>query len=438
MHYAFSSLAWVGIYLLLVLAPLLVLLIGPLPPGSGFAWDLSMALGFAGIAMLGVQFILTARFRRVSAPFGLDILYYFHRYMAIFAFVLIGAHYLAIRVLNPDALGTANPFTAPGYMTAGRAALLCFAAVIVTSIWRKPLGIPYDSWRLLHVALTLAGLHLAVGHIEGADYYINTPGKRPLWIMFTLSWVLLIAYVRLFKPWRMRKTPYRVLDVRPETANTWTLAVQADGHPGLRFQPGQFAWLTLRASPFALKEHPFSFSSSAQNPQRLEFTIKDRGDFTRSMPTITPGEVAYLDGPYGAFSVDRYAAPGFVFIAGGVGIAPIMSMLRTLADRNDPRPLWLIDANQSRDGIIFYDALEALKTRLNLHVVHVLEQPPAEWNGERGRITQDLLQRLLPDNRRDLEYFLCGPKPMTLSVERALRALRVPTRRQHTELFDLA
>lgn len=438
MRYAIPSLAWVGIYLLLVLAPLLVLLMGPLPPGSGFGWDLSMALGFAGIGMLGAQFVLTARLRRANAPFGLDILYYFHRYTAILAFALIGTHYILIRLVNPQVLGTIYPLTAPGYLTTGRAAVLCFALVIVTSVWRKPLGISYDAWRWTHVLLTLAGLFLAVAHIEAVNQYLSASGKRPLWIAFTLSWASLVIYVRFVKPWRMLRTRYRVLDIKPETANTWTLALQADGHDGLRFQPGQFAWLTLRASPFALKEHPFSFSSSAENPRRLEFTIKDRGDFTRTMPTIAPGEVAYLDGPYGAFSVDRYAAPGFVFIAGGVGIAPIMSMLRTLADRNDRRPLWLIDANQRRDGIIFYDALEELKTRLDLHVTYVLEQPPADWNGERGMVTQDLLGRLLPDNRRDLEYFLCGPKPMTLSVERALRALRIPARRQHTELFDLA
>lgn len=437
MSHFLSGAAWIGIYLALVLAPLLILLSGPVPAGRGFWWDLSMAMGFAGIAMLGVQFLLTARFRRASAPFGLDILYYFHRYMAIFAFALIGSHYLLIRAVNPDALGNADPFTAPGYMTAGRVALLCFAAVIITAIWRKPLGIPYDAWRLLHVLLTLMGLHLAVAHIEGVDYYINTPGKRPLWIAFTLSWVLLIVYVRVLKPWRMRKTLYRVLDVKSETASSWTLALEADGHAGLRFQPGQFAWLTLRASPFALKEHPFSFSSSAERPQRLEFTIKDRGDFTRTIPSLVPGEVAYLDGPYGAFSVDRYAAPGFVFIAGGVGIAPIMSMLRTLADRHERRPLILIDANRRRDGIIFYAALEELKTRLVLRVVHVLEEPDADWNGEQGRITQDLLDKVLPGNRAHLEYFLCGPKPMTLSVEQALQALRIPARRQHTELFDL-
>jgi len=265
----YPAVLWIGVYLMLVLAPLLILLAGPMPPGGGFGWDLAMAAGFAGIAMLGVQFVLTARFRRAAAPFGIDILYYFHRYLAVFAFALVCAHYLVIRAVNPDALGSFNPLVASGHMTAGRVALLCFALVIVSSLWRKPLRIPYEGWRVGHVLLTTAGLILAVAHIEGVDYYHEAPGRRPFWIAFVTFWLLLVVYVRLIKPWRMRQRPYRVVTVTEETANTCTVAVEPEGHGGIRFQPGQFAWLTLRASPFALREHPFSIASSAETPQRL-------------------------------------------------------------------------------------------------------------------------------------------------------------------------
>lgn len=91
-----SALTWLTVYLLMVLAPLIILNMGEVPPGSGFWWDLSMALGFAGMAMMGVQFFLTARFKRVSAPFGIDIIYYFHRYLSIVAFVFIFLHFLII------------------------------------------------------------------------------------------------------------------------------------------------------------------------------------------------------------------------------------------------------------------------------------------------------------------------------------------------------
>ena len=161
----FSAVCWLSGYLALVLAPLLVLLIGPVPPGSGFWWDFSMALGFAAMAMMGVQFLLTARFRRVSAPFGIDIIYYFHRYLAVFAFVLIFAHYLIIRIVNVDALVPINPMETSWYMTAGRVSLALFALLIITSLWRKQLRIHYDAWRMLHIGLTVSAFLLALGHI---------------------------------------------------------------------------------------------------------------------------------------------------------------------------------------------------------------------------------------------------------------------------------
>ncbi len=99
------ALTWIGIYLLLVSAPFIVLLTGEMPPGRAFWWDFSMGLGFAAVAMLGVQFALTARFRRASAPFGIDIIYLFHRYLAIIAVGLALIHFFILWLLYPAALG---------------------------------------------------------------------------------------------------------------------------------------------------------------------------------------------------------------------------------------------------------------------------------------------------------------------------------------------
>ena len=434
----FSAAGWLSAYLALVLAPLFVLLIGPVPPGSGFWWDFSMALGFSGMAIMGVLFLLTARFRRATAPFGIDIIYYFHRYLAVLAFVLIVLHYLIIRINHAEVLGTINPLQAPGYMTAARISLLLFALIIITSLWRKPLRIHYDEWRMLHIGLAVSLFLLALVHIEGVGYYLDAPAKTWLWSGYTLFWVLLVIYVRLVKPWRMRHRPYQVAELRQENGNSWTLALEAVGHQGMQFKPGQFAWLTLRESPYHVKEHPFSFSSSAARHDRLEFTIKELGDFTRTIKTTQVGDIAYLDGPYGIFSVDRYPhAPGFVFIAGGIGAAPIVGMLRTLADRHERRPLWFINANNRWDGVIFREDLDTLQARLDLQVIHVLKEPPDDWRGASGFVTPQLLQQILPGDAPQFEYFLCGPKPMSESVQQGLHALQVPLSRIHFELFDL-
>ena len=206
----FTAIFWLCGYLILVLAPLFLLLIGPVPSGSGFWWDLSMALGFTAMAMMGVQFLLTARFRRATSPFGVDIIYFFHRYMALLAITLIIVHYLIIRINHTEVLGELNPLRAPWYMTAGRIALMLFALLIITSLFRKRLRLHYDEWRLAHIGMAVAGFLLALGHIEGVGYYIDAPMKHWFWTSYIFFWFFLIVYVRLIKPWKMRNKPYRV------------------------------------------------------------------------------------------------------------------------------------------------------------------------------------------------------------------------------------
>jgi predicted ferric reductase len=186
-----------------------------------------------------------------------------------------------------------------------------------------------------------------------------------------------------------------------------------------------------------MREHPFSIASSAAQPRRIELSIKELGDFTSTIKGVRPGQTAWLEGPHGTFGVDlRPDAPAYVFVAGGIGIAPIMSMLRTLADRGERRPLVLLYGNRVWERIAFREELELLARKLELRVVHVLLEPPAAWTGERGYITREVIERHLPQNRAQAEYFLCGPTPMTRAVERALGELEVPSAHVHSEIFD--
>ena len=394
-----SAGVWILAYVMAVAVPLLMLLRGTLARGGGFWWDFAMALGFGGLAMLGAQSVLTARFRRTTAPFGVDIIYYFHRLAALAGFALIVAHYVILRVRYGEALGPANPLVASWPMTAGRMAFVLFAALIVSSLWRQALRIEYDRWRVAHAVLAVGAVSLAIAHISGVGHYANAVWKGLPWVLFSLLWILIVAYVRIGRPWSLLREPYRVVSVQKERGRSWTLKLQPEGHVGLNFSPGQFAWLVLRASPFRAKEHPFSFSGSAAEKALLQFTIKELGDFTSTIKDVQPGELAYVDGPHGVFTTDHHAhAPGFVFVAGGVGIAPIMSMLRTLADRGDRRPIRLLYGNRCWDDVTFREEIDALRARLNLVVAHVLQEPPVEWTGLHGVLSETVLRSSIPDD----------------------------------------
>jgi predicted ferric reductase len=420
-------------------APLGLLLLGERPGGAGFWWDFALALGYSSLAMMGVQFWLTARFKRATAPFGIDIVYYFHRYLAVIAFVVLIAHVGILWLRYPAALGSLDPRLAPAYLSSGWLALFAFAALIVSSLWRKALRIDYDGWRRAHIALAVLGIVFAVLHVLGSGSYLEPIWKRAAWTLLALSWLGLAVWIRLLRPARVARQPYKVTQVRSQPGRNWTLQLEPEHGEPFDYHPGQFAWLTLRASPFALREHPFSIASSPTRPGTLEFMIKELGDFTATIGSITPGERAWVDGPYGSFGVDFHPrAKGFVLIAGGAGIAPLISMLRALADRGDLRPLWLFYGNRQLDRAVFADELEQLAGRLRLQVIHVLTEPPAGWSGEVGFVTGELMARHLPAARDQLHYFVCGPTPMIRLTERNLRQLGIPLRRLHSEIFDLA
>jgi predicted ferric reductase len=430
---------WLGSYLALVLAPLVVLVVAPTPPGGGFWWELAIGLGFAGLVMMGIQFLLTARFRRATAPFGIDLIYYFHRYLAYVLTAVVLAHPVILVAVNPALAPYLNPLTAPWEVTAGTGSVVLLLVLVGISAWRRRLRIPYDGWRVAQLVLGVGAVGLALAHLAAIGHYSGIPAVRGLWIVIGLSLAAVVLRVRVLRPWRLLRSPFRVAGVRPERGDAWTLTVEPEGHQGFSFQPGQFAWVTLRASPFAMREHPFSIASSPAAGGRLEFTIKELGDFTGTVGEIRPGERCYVDGPYGAFSIDRYPeARGYVFIAGGIGIAPMLGMVRALADRGDRRPHLLLAAHSRWDRVPLREELVELARRLDLRVVHAIEDPPSEWSGERGYLTRQTLDRHLPADRDDLEYFICGPVPMIRAMESSLHDLGIPMSRIHTELFDLA
>jgi ferredoxin-NADP reductase len=127
-----------------------------------------------------------------------------------------------------------------------------------------------------------------------------------------------------------------------------------------------------------------------------------------------------------------------VLIAGGVGITPMMSMIRTLADRGDNRPVILLYGNKDWDTVTFREDLDALKKRLDLTIVHVLEKPADGWTGEKGYINATVLERHLPAPFANHEYFICGPDVMMDAIERALSKLGVPLSKYHSERYSFA
>ena len=434
--YTARGAVWIIVYLLFVTAPLFALLAGAHPPARDFWTEFAVAIGYSGLAMMGLQFGLTARFRHVTQVWGEDVIYHFHRQLSLIAVGLVVAHALVMSATQPEMFALSSVRDVPLGAVFAVLSIGALILLVVMALWRTELKIKYETWHLTHIGLAVTAVTLELLHMVGWAFFLADPWKRALWIGLTIFWIALLAYVRVVKPLFMLRRPYRVAELRSERGDTTTLVMRPDGHAGFRFTPGQFGWLTLWGSPFKITGHPFSFSSTAAvTDGRIEMSIRKLGDFTSGIGKVPVGRRVYVDGPYGAFTIGN-PADMHVLIAGGVGITPMMSMVRTLADQRDRRPVVLLYGSKDWESITFREELEALEKRIDLKVLHVLSSPPDGWSGEKGFIDAAMFKRHLPPPYADHEYFICGPGPMMDAIEKALGELNVPMSKYHSERYS--
>jgi hypothetical protein len=111
--YTVRGAVWLILYVFFILALLFALLAGTLPPTRDFWTEFSVAIGYSGLAMMGLQFGLTARFRHVTEPWGEDVIYHFHRQISLIAIGLVIAHQIILFVVRPELVALLNSIQAP-------------------------------------------------------------------------------------------------------------------------------------------------------------------------------------------------------------------------------------------------------------------------------------------------------------------------------------
>jgi NAD(P)H-flavin reductase len=185
-----------------------------------------------------------------------------------------------------------------------------------------------------------------------------------------------------------------------------------------------------------LYENPFSISSAPAARPEIQFVIKEVGDMTRRLGEVTPGTAAYLDGPHGNLILEGRTGKGVALIAGGVGIAPLLSIARQLDVEGDPRPMILLYGNRVADQVVYEDEFTRLALRQATQVIHVLSEPPSGWEGMTGQIGRDTIEKVFAFAGATVWlYLVCGPPAMLDAVEDALIALGVPARQIVSERF---
>jgi predicted ferric reductase len=425
-----------ALYPLLILAPLVIFTLLDRSSDHSRIELVGIDCGVVGFAILALQFVITGRFRWVEAPFGLDVLLVFHRVMALIATAALLVHPVLI------AWGEGWPLLTGvrvhWYIWVGRAALAVLLAQVLASLSRRVVRLSYERWRRVHnvFAPTILALGFLHGLKSGDD--VHGAGLLVLGGMVALAlgcWL----YALVVRPRLLLRRSLQVVAVQSEVPKVWTVTLRASHGRTLRFAPGQFLYLRLLGLQLPAEEHPFSIASSPSQPELIRVTIKESGDFTAGISRVRAGDRATVHGPFGRFSHVLHPGEGrLVLVAAGVGITPIMSMLRHMRDRRERRSVLLVYANRSPADIVFSHELEAIQEGgfPDLSLIHVLSDAPASWAGATGRLDAERLVRLC-GGVDGQAFYLCCPAAMTASLIRGLRQRGVDPRRIHTDQFSL-
>lgn len=412
----------------------------------GAAESVSYYFGALAALCMSVAMLLAARPRCAEGAFGgLDRMYRFHKYLGVASLVLMLAH-LATGIEDGDddapslaALAAAesgvvdtgaDPDESEDDLDGligllGMLSSVGFILLIVVTLNRK---IPYHKWIVSHKFMgfffALVTGHICVVLLEGSRIPLaSAPGL----VLATVVPSGLVAYVytQLIRP-RRRARPFTL-----EGAHTVGRATELVLRPDesmFKFTPGQFAFIEIEAPGFR-EAHPFSISSGAGD-RHLRFTVRALGDYTRRLRDHAHllGARVRVEGPYGRF--DPLGGRGRqVWIAGGIGITPFLSVMRSL-DPEHGKTIHLYYCVREGKEAVFWDEMtqRAILGGVSLHRIET------ETGARLG------IERLVADLGNDLtlwDYYLCGPRPLTSAISKGLRRREVPARQIHDEAFEL-
>ena len=205
-------------------------------------------------------------------------------------------------------------------------------------------------------------------------------------------------------------------------------------------EPGQFVTLQLQIDGRCVSRC-YTISTPPTRPHLLGITVKRQpGGLVSNWlhDTMAPGKRVSADGPFGVFTIARHRSAKYLFLSGGSGITPVMSMTRTLYDLGSDADVVFVHSTRTPADIIFRRELETIASTVpTVRVVPVCERdaPREPWSGLRGFLSVEMLHLLAPD-LEDRVVFCCGPAPYMAAVRRILGEAGFDMQNYHEESFS--
>jgi ferredoxin-NADP reductase/DMSO/TMAO reductase YedYZ heme-binding membrane subunit len=440
---------------------------GGLVPGLLLAWDawqgqlgpneVNFAIrstGMLGLVFMTLSLVVTP-IRRLT---GWNWIIGVRRNLGVYGFLYIAAHFTIFYLYDRDGSfsSTLDEIVERVYLWFGTASLVIMIPLAITSFDAMVTRIGPKRWKLLH---RLAYVAVACGIVH--FFMLLKADKFRAYAFFTVFGGLMVfrlvrhyldlrAEVATAKEklaiarksggkgkkafWTGELAVARIFD---ETHDVKTFRLVPPDGGSLPFEAiaGQYLNLQLSIDGKRVKRS-YTIASSPTRTAYLEITVKRDGLASTFLhDSVKEGDRIKVGAPAGKFYFAGDEAARVVLVAGGVGITPMMSVIRSLTDRCWTGEIYLLFSVKQRKDVIFERELEALAARHpNLHVTITLTQPDESWQGARGRITRALVEDAVPDVARS-RVMLCGPVPQMQAARALFVELGVPDEQIREEEF---
>ncbi len=423
-----------------VAVPAVALFLWARSPNTTFAFDsfpsstliLGKAFGILGIMLFALNLILSARFKFLEDLFyGLNRVYIRHSQIGQIAFILMLFHPLLLLPTYTDlsfsrmiSFFTPSAYTWP--YNWGMLSLYLLIILIALTLYLRP---KYHIWKWTHkfmgLAFFFAGLHAYLIPSDTATFL-------PLRVYVVgVSAVALYAYIyhTIFGKYTTKKYKYLVSGVRSmgENITEITLAPENKDKEIVSFTPGQFVFVNLFDKNISAESHPFSISHAGNNDGLISFTIKNLGDYTKDIGKVSVGAKALIEGPFGKFSYNEAKSKKQIWIAGGIGITPFLSMAKSVK-KEDGFSIDLYYCVRDEKEAVYLNELLATSPSGVRVIPH--------YSTKDGFINANIVEKN-SGGVSGKSIFICSPVSMIQSLRRQFVRMGIPNTSIYSEEFSL-
>lgn len=391
--------------------------------------SLSQILALLGTVLMSFTVFLSTRLKPVEKIFnGLDKAYWVHQFLGSISFLFILHHPILLALQFLPQVKIAMLYLLPSSEIAYSLGVIGLYLMIVSFIFMVFIKLPYHMWKFLHRLLGI-GFLLGSAHALFISSDISNFLPLRLWITGFLaigigSVVYRIFLYAIFGP----KYNYQVERVE-RAIDVVTVYLRSRTQGKLDFKSGQFAYVSFKNKVTGKESHPFSIASSPSE-ELLKLSAKIVGDYTLKLTQLREGDRVMVYGPYGEFTMNRFNNKNCLWIAGGIGVTPFLSMLSSEVYKSSNNSICFYYTYGKKDEGLFVNEIKALITR----TPHIKFYDWASYEKKRLDL-KEIMSRI---NIRVLDaIFMCGPTPMMEGFKKQFLLAGIPEQKIVYENFSL-